>query len=119
MYVFHHSCGAVSPILPDLIDIGVDALVVFQTTAAGMDLKSIAAEFGGRLVFYGGIDAQNLLCYGTVEEVEAQVRANATAFAKCGGYIVANSHSISSIKGDNLVAMCEAARKYNPRGESH
>jgi uroporphyrinogen decarboxylase len=99
-------------VLSDLIDIGVNGLLVFQTTARGMDVESIAREFGGRLVFYGGIDVQQLLSYGTVEEVEATVRANARAFADHGGYIVANSHHrVSTIKGDSIVAMCEAAKR--------
>ena len=111
MYVLFHSCGAVRSILPDLIDIGVNALLVFQTTAAGMDAKSIAREFGGRLAFYGGMDVQQLLSYATPEEVEAEVRANVRAFADCGGYIVANSHySVKTIKGENIEAMCAAAK---------
>jgi len=111
MYVLFHSCGAVRSILPDLIDIGVNALLVFQTTAAGMDAESIAREFGGRLGFYGGIDVQQLLSFGTPEEVAEQVRANMRAFADCGGYIVANSHHcVKTIKGENIVAMCRAAR---------
>jgi len=116
MYVLFHSCGAVRPILPDLIDIGVNGLLVFQTTAAGMDAESIAAEFGGRLAFYGGIDVQQLLSYGSAEEVEVRVRANANAFADCGGYIVANSHHcVKTIKGENIEAMCRAARACVPR----
>jgi len=115
MYVLYHSCGAVRPILPDLIDIGVNGLLVFQTTAAGMDPESIAAEFGGRLAFYGGIDVQQLLSYGTVEEVQPRVRANVNAFADCGGYIVANSHHcVKTIKGENIEAMCKAAKSCIP-----
>jgi uroporphyrinogen decarboxylase len=110
MYVLYHSCGAVRPILPDLIDIGVNALLVFQTRARGMDAQSIARDFGGKIAFYGGIDVQQLLSYGTVEEVQAEVKANVRAFADCGGYIVANSHhKVATIKGDNVVAMCRAA----------
>ena len=112
MYVLYHSCGAVRPVLPDLIDIGVNALLVFQTTARGMDAESIASEFGGRLAFYGGIDVQQVLSYGTVEEVKAEVRANVKAFADYGGYIVANSHhGVKTIRGESIEAMCQAARE--------
>jgi uroporphyrinogen decarboxylase len=107
MQVLYHSCGAVRPVLNDLIEIGVNGLGVFQVTAAGMSPESVAGEFGGRLAFYGGIDVQQLLSYGTVEEVAAQVHRNVAAFAGCGGYIVANSHHrVSTIKGENLLAMC-------------
>jgi uroporphyrinogen decarboxylase len=111
MQVLFHSCGSVRSILPDLIDIGVNALLVFQTTARGMDVQSIARDFGGKMVFYGGVDIQQLLSFGTPEATLAEVRANINAFEKYGGYVVANSHhSVASIKGDNIVAMCKAVK---------
>ena len=110
--VLFHSCGAVRPILPDLIEIGVSALEVFQTSARGMDAPSIARDFGGKLVFYGGIDVQAVLSSGTPAEVAAAVAENQRAFAHCGGYVVANSHhSIPSIRGENMLAMCRAASR--------
>ena len=112
MYVLFHSCGAVRPVLGDLVDIGVDGLLVFQTTAADMDAESIAREFGGRLVFYGGIDVQQVLSFGTIDEVRKAVQANARAFAHCGGYVVANSHSsVATVRPENIHAMCDAARE--------
>lgn len=111
LLVLLHSCGAIRAIIPDLIEIGVNGLLVFQTSAAHMDPESIAEEFGGRIVFYGGIDCQQLLTFGSPDDVRAEVRRNLAAFRDCGGYIVANSHHcIANIRGDNLVAMCEAAR---------
>ena len=109
--VFFHSCGNVRAILPDLIDIGVNAHLVFQTTAAGMDVDSIARDFGGCLAFYGGIDVQHLLSYGTPSEVAQTVIRHVKAFERCGGYMVANSHhGVATIQGQNIEAMCEAAR---------
>lgn len=109
--VLFHSCGAIRAIIPDLIDIGVNGLLVFQTSARGMDPESIARDFGGRMAFYGGIDAQRLLVFGTPDMVRAEVARNVRAFAECGGYIVANSHwGLANIRGENIVAMCEAAR---------
>ena len=110
--VLYHSCGAVRPVLADLIEIGIDGLVVFQTNATGMDAMSIAAEFGGRMVFYGGIDVQHLLSFATPAEVRATVQSNARAFAACGGYIVANSHhSVPTIRGQNVEAMFAAGQQ--------
>lgn len=109
MAVLFHSCGSVRSVLPDLIEIGIDGLGVFQTTAAHMDVDSIASEFGGKMAFYGGIDVQQLLSFGSIDDVEARVRANVASFSSCGGYIVANSHRVSTIKGENLVAMCRTA----------
>ena len=111
MGVLFHSCGSVRAILPDMIDIGINALLVFQTTARGMDARSIARDFGGKMVFYGGMDIQHLLSSGTPEAVRAEVQANIRAFEGCGGYIVANSHhSLASIKGENIEAMLQAAK---------
>jgi len=112
MRVLFHSCGAIRDIIPDMIDIGIDALLVFQTTARGMDPESIARDFGGRMVFYGGIDVQQTLSSGTVPEVKEAVRRNLRAFADCGGYVVANSHHcVDTVKGENIEAMCEAAHE--------
>lgn len=110
--VFFHSCGAVRPILGDLIEIGVDALTVFQVNAKGMDPKSIAKDFGGKLCFYGGIDVQHLLSYGSPEEVEAQVKYNIDCFRDYGGYIIANCHTICTIKERNILTMCQTAKSY-------
>ena len=113
MYVLFHSCGAVRPVLDDLAEIGVNGLLVFQTTAADMDAESIARDFGGRLVFYGGIDVQQVLSSGTVDEVQTAVRDNARAFGDCGGYVAANSHStIASVRPENIHAMCKAAKEF-------
>ena len=113
MAVLYHSCGAVSAVLDDLFEIGVNGLGVFQTSAAGMDPQTIAARFGGRLAFYGGIDVQTLLSFGTPEQVEEQVKSNLRAFSGCGGYILANSHRIDTIRGENLTAMFRAAREFH------
>lgn len=112
LFVLFHSCGNVRAILPDLIEIGVNGLLVFQTTANEMDAQSIARDFGGDMAFYGGIDVQHLLSHGTPDEVTAAVRHNVQAFTPCGGYIVANSHhGVSTIQGRNIEAMCQAARE--------
>ncbi len=113
MYVFFHSCGNVRVILPDLIDIGVNAHLVFQTTASEMGAEAIARDFGGRLAFYGGMDVQQLLSFGTPDDV-AKDAYNARAFEKHGGYIVANSHHcVSTIQGANT-RQC-ARRLFNLR----
>ena len=112
LFVLLHSCGAIRAIIPDLIEIGVSGLLVFQTSAAQMDAESIAREFGGQIAFYGGVDCQQLLTFGTPEDVKREVRRNVAAFRDCGGYIVANSHHcLADIKGENMVAMCEAAKE--------
>ncbi len=110
-----HSCGAIRDILPDLIEIGVDAVLPFQTAAEGMEAGSIAREFGGRIVFYGGLDVQHLLTFGTEDDVRRGVRGNLDAFERTGGYIVANSHHcVDNIQPANVRAMLEEARRDHP-----
>jgi len=111
----YHSCGAVRDILPDLIELGVAGHLTFQTSASGMDAASIARDFGGRINFYGGIDTQTLLSFGTADEVRAEVRKNIDLFRNCGGYTVSSAHcDIPSVRGENMVAMLEEARDYRP-----
>ena len=110
MFSLFHSCGAIRDILPDLIEIGIDGVLPFQTTAAGMDVETISRDFGGKLVFYGGIDIQQLLTFGTEDDVRREVRKNIDHFKRCGGYVVANAHHcIQNIKPRNLCAMLDEA----------
>ena len=110
-----HSCGAIRDIIPDLIEIGIDGVLPFQTSAEGMDASSIARDFGGRIVFYGGMDVQHLLPFGSEEDVRCEVRKNIDIFSEYGGYIVANSHHcLENIKPENIRAMTEEARKPHP-----
>jgi uroporphyrinogen decarboxylase len=107
----------VREILPDLIEVGVNGLLTFQTSAEGMEAESIARDFGGKLVFYGGIDVQQLLTFGSEEDVRREVRKNIDLFAECGGYVVANSHHcIANIQPRNMVAMLTEARRYRAAG---
>jgi uroporphyrinogen decarboxylase len=107
-----HSCGSVRSVLPDLIDIGLNGLSVFQTVTAGMRAHEIARHFGGKMVFYGGIDSSRLLVSGTVDQVRAEVRSNSDAFGQCGGYIAANSHhGIANARPENLIAISESAHE--------
>ena len=69
-----HSCGAVRALIPDLIEIGMDILTPVQTRAAGMDAVSLKHEFGRDLTFYGGLDIQQVLPFGTSQEVREEVR---------------------------------------------
>ena len=109
--VMMHSCGAVSEIMPDLIEAGVDILDPIQMTATGMELRSLADRFGGKIVFHGGVDTQNILPFGTPEEVAAHAREVAETLGQKGGYIFAPSQILGpDIPMENIVAMYEAIR---------
>lgn len=110
-----HSCGAIRPVLGNLIDAGLDILEVVQTTAAGMDPSGLKTDFGEHLVFYGGVDVQKLMPYGPPHEVRTEVRRLIDIFAKDGGYILVTSHfMMDDIPVENVLAMYDEGRSYTP-----
>jgi len=108
--ILFHSCGSVRMFIEDFIEMGIDGLLVVQTSAKGMDVSELAKEYGGRIVFWGAVDAQQLLTMATPEQVYDEVMKNCEAFKDCGGYVIANSHhSMPDISLENIEAMCRAA----------
>jgi len=107
--VMLHSCGGVSEIIPDYIDIGIDGLHPMQVEAEGMAPERLAAEFKDKLTFMGGISTQQLLIRGTGEQVRANVRYMKSLFGD--GYIVSTSHEaiLPNIPAENLAAMFDEA----------
>lgn len=88
----HHSCGGIRPIISDLIEIGVDILNPIQPRAAGMDPFELSKEFGKYIVFFGGVDEQETLPKGSIEDVREEVRQRIKTLGRYNGYIVAPSH---------------------------
>ncbi|RMD48909.1 MAG: hypothetical protein D6830_05915, partial [Ignavibacteria bacterium] len=74
LQVILHSCGAIYKIIPTLIDIGVNALHPLQAKASNMDADTLSEKFRGKIAFMGGIDTQDVLVNGTVEQVREEVR---------------------------------------------
>lgn len=107
-HVWMHLCGDVAAILPDLVDLGLNVLNPVQPRA--MDVRRLARDFGGRICFYGGIDVQGTLIFGSPEEVRAEVRTLIDLFgAFGGGYIAGTSHTVMpETPLDNVVALYEA-----------
>jgi uroporphyrinogen decarboxylase len=120
--IFFHCCGAIYPIIDALIDCGIDILNPVQTTAAGMDPIRLKAEFGDRLVFWGGgVDTQTVLPFSTPQDVRAQVRERIQIFAPGGGFVFNQIHNIQEdVPVDNLLAMFQAVQEYGryPLGPS-
>jgi uroporphyrinogen decarboxylase len=115
--VLLHSDGAIVPILPDLIEIGVDILNPVQVSAAGMgDTAFLKREFGRDLVFWGAIDTQHVLPFGSAADVEREVRQRIDDLASGGGYVMASVHNIQAdVPAANVLAMWEAWRRYGAR----
>ena len=107
-YVFHHSDGAVRPIIPDMIAAGIDVLNPIQWRCRGMDREGLKRDFGDRLVFHGGVDNQYTLAFGTVDEVAREVADNLRILGAGGGYILAPCHNIQAVSpAENIVTMYE------------
>ncbi|MBN1557443.1 MAG: hypothetical protein JW951_04785 [Lentisphaerae bacterium] len=104
--VMMHSCGAVSELIPLLIEAGVDILDPIQVSATGMDPAELKAGFGGRLVFHGGIDTQQVLPFGALADVAQHVRATVETLGRDGGYLFAPSQILGpDIPVENITAM--------------
>jgi len=107
--VMQHSCGAILPIIPDLIETGVEVLNPLQPLAADMDLAKIKAEFGDKVCFHGAIDIQQAMP-GSQEDVERGLRASLAALGPGGGYIVAPSNYIQpDVPAANVVHLYHLA----------
>jgi uroporphyrinogen decarboxylase len=109
-FVFHHSCGKVESILPDIIELGVDVLDPIQPSAN--NIFKLKQDFGKDISFMGGLDTQKWLSFGTPEEVYENTLKVIQVMADGGGYIAAPSHTIS-IPEDNRKAMMTAIQNYN------
>ena len=111
MIVAFHSCGAVRPIIGDLVDIGMDVLNPIQSTCPGMEALELKKEYGDKIAFMGGVDTQGLLPKGTSEEVyKATITLIEGMTTDGGGYILAASHTVPPETPDeNIFAMYEAA----------
>jgi len=112
--IWYHTCGACREYIPDLLDNGIDILNPVQVSAADMAPAQLKAEFGDRLVFWGGaIDTQQVLPLASVDEVRRHVGANVEAFKGGGGYVFNNVHNIQGgVPPENIVAMFDAAYEY-------
>jgi uroporphyrinogen decarboxylase len=111
--IAYHSCGSCFPIIPELIEVGVQVLNALQPRAKDMELGRLKRLYGDRVCLFGGLDIQEVLPFGTPERVESEVRRAIDAAAAGGGYILAGAHNIqpdTSIQ--TLQAVYRLARKY-------
>jgi uroporphyrinogen decarboxylase len=111
LWVAYHSCGAIRPIIPDLIEMGLDVLNPIQCRCPGMDPLELKREFGRQLAFMGGVDTEQMLPHSTASEVYAATRQLVEGMtADGGGYILAASHTVPpETPLENIFAMYAAA----------
>jgi len=109
--VVYHSCGAIYDIIPDLIDAGVDVIHPIQALAKGMEPERLKMSFGEKVSFCGGVDAQNLLVFGSPDQVRDKVRQLRNLFPT--GLIISPSHEaiLPDTKPENIKALFDALKE--------
>jgi uroporphyrinogen decarboxylase len=108
--VFLHCCGGIYDLIPGIIDAGCDVLNPVQINAKGMEPERLKREFGDRLCFWGGgCDTQQVLPFGTPEEVYEHTRRNVEILKPGGGFVFCQVHNVlARVPPENVVAMFDA-----------
>jgi uroporphyrinogen decarboxylase len=110
--ILFHSCGNITDLVEDLIETGMEILNPVQVSAMP-DTAALKSRFGGRVVFWGGVDTQHIMPYGTPAEVQHEVRRRISDLGSGGGFVLAAVHSIQpDVPPENILAMADAAQKY-------
>ena len=109
--VLFHTDGAVRPLIPHLIDCGIDILNPIQHVCPGMDCMELKKEFGDKIIFHGGIENQKTLPMGTAEDVIRETQDCLKTLGKGGGYICCSCHNIQAgTSVENVLAMINSVR---------
>jgi uroporphyrinogen decarboxylase len=110
--ILHHSCGCIRPIIPDLVEAGVDILNPVQPGIPGMEGPGLKKDFGETLTFCGGIDMIKAMP-GKPEDIEKEVKLRIEEFGAGGGYFLSTSNHIQEdTPPENILRLFEYARKY-------
>jgi uroporphyrinogen decarboxylase len=111
--VILHTDGTVSPFIEDISEIGVAGINPVQVSARDMNTRELKARFGERIAFWGAIDTQNALPFGTEEEVRSEVRHRIDDLGRGGGYVLTSVHNmIPPTPARNVIAMFDEAARY-------
>ena len=112
IYAQLHSCGNIMTLVDDIVDIGTDALNPLEIKA-GMDAIKLKQQYGDKLLFRGGINAQK---WDDLEYVTAEINEKVPVMKENGGFVFSSDHSIpSSVSLENMkhiVAAAKEAGKY-------
>ncbi len=108
--ILHHDDGAMWELLPRLVEVGVDILNPVQYRCGPVDLRWLKETYGHALAFHGGVDNQEVLPFGSVDDVVAEVRRCLATLGKGGGYVMAPCHNLQAVTPiENIVALYETA----------
>jgi uroporphyrinogen decarboxylase len=117
MKVAMHSCGDITQIIPDLIEIGIEILNPIQVSCPAMDPVFLKKEYGNDLIFFGAIDYNETLTNGTEQMVRNEVRRLIDILGRDGRYIVAPSHDLlmEEVPAENMIALYDEAKSYSTK----
>ncbi|MBC7960485.1 MAG: hypothetical protein H7X94_11500 [Vallitaleaceae bacterium] len=112
--VMLHCCGGIEPLIPTLIDAGIDALQALQPDALGMDAQLLKDKYGDKMVFNGCIDSHHVLISGTPKYTKEITKEIIDIMKPCGGFIVSPSHDflLEETPVENVLAMYDTALEY-------
>ncbi len=111
--VMLHCCVGVRPLLPDLIEAGLDAINPVQISCTGMESRGLKADFGRDITFWGGgCDTHLVLSRGTPDEIRRHVREQISVFNPGGGFVFQQVHNIlADVPAENVIAMFDAVNE--------
>ena len=110
--VWFHSCGTFRPVMGDLVDIGMDVWETVQAHIPDNEPESLKREYGKYITFFGAVNSQHTIPFGTPEDVRKEVRERFRVLGKGGGYIIGVDHSIQkNMPPENLFALFDEAKK--------
>ena len=115
MYVMHHSCGNITELFPEIIELGTDVIDALQPEA--MDVEFIKKEYGKDIVLFGALGSQSTIPTGTPEEIIREAERTLALLGKCGKYIIGPAGSIpSETPLKNVIALVEFCMNLKDRG---
>ena len=111
MLVYYHSDGYIEPIIPDLIEVGIDILNPVQPES--MNPAEIKEQYKDHLAFFGTIGIQTTMPYGTPEDVKKEVKTRIETVGKGGGLLIAPTHVLEpDVPWENILAFFDAVEEY-------
>jgi len=113
--IMMHSCGSITSLLPDMIEVGLDAVNPVQTSCLKMEPENLKSMFKDQITFWGGgCNTQKVLPTGTPEEVRQDVFHNLDVMFPGGGFVFQQIHNIQAdVSPENIVAMFDAVAEWN------
>ena len=106
--LFRHCDGAIVPLIPDLIEVGVDVLNPVQTSSKGMVAQDLKSSYGKAITFHGAVEGME----GPVDGLVAEVKQCIDVFAPGGGFVLASCNHMVDVQPESILAMFSMAREY-------